>query len=188
MKNIKFIIGLGNPGPLYRNTYHNAGFLALDSLMKDLAGPASLTIKFKDIDRAFQYCKSNGPVFVKPLLPMNLSGQGIKKAMRYFGAKPEEILIVHDDSDIPIGLFKTSFSRNSAGHRGVESVIKNLNTKNFWRLRIGIRPPEKITGQTAPTRKKAGNFVMKKISAADQTALKAVFSKISGLVKTASKS
>ncbi len=93
---------------------------------------------------------------------MNESGKAVKEAMKYFKIKPEEILIVHDDSDIELGKYKISFGRGSAGHNGVQSIINNLKTKNFWRLRIGVRP---TTNNRRPTTQiKAGDFVLKKIS------------------------
>jgi len=98
---------------------------------------------------------------------MNESGKAVKEAVKYFRAKPEEILIIHDDSDIELGKYKISFGRGSAGHQGVESIIKSLGTKNFWRLRIGIRRTK---------RKKAGEFVLKKITPADKLVWERLFS------------
>lgn len=99
----------------------------------------------------------------------------MKKALKKHGAKPEEVLIVHDDSDIALGNFKLSFGRGSAGHKGVESIINALGTKNFWRLRLGIRPQER--GGLEAARKKAEEFVLRKISAKDRKTLGEVFEK-----------
>ncbi len=148
LQDIKLIIGLGNPGKEYEKTCHNAGFLFIDYLND------KQPIKIKTL-------KSN--VF------MNESGIFIAKILKKTGLKPEEILIVHDDSDIELGKYKISFGRGSAGHNGAESVIKSLKTKNFWRLRIGVRPPEK------ESRKKAGDFVLKKISWGNSAILEKVF-------------
>src|SRR3989304_4245173 len=93
----------------------------------------------------------------------------------YFKVKPEEILIIHDDSDIEIGKYKLSFNRGAAGHLGVQSIMDALGTKNFWRLRIGIR---KKTGLPAEARQvKAGEMVLKKISKKDLEILEDVFKK-----------
>ncbi len=118
--NVKLIIGLGNPGKEYENTRHNTGFIFIDELAKQL----------KTAD--FKYEKSQ--TF------MNNSGSGVLTLAKFHRIKPENILIVHDDIDILWGKFKFSFGRSSAGHKGVESIIKALKTKNFWRLRIGIQP------------------------------------------------
>ena len=164
-QNIKLIIGLGNPESQYGQTYHNAGFLFINK-MSDYG-------KFKN-NKNFEYLKINGLIFIKPLVFMNESSKAVFAAMKYFKAKPEEILIVHDDSDIEIGKFKISFGRGSAGHNGVESIIKSLKTKDFWRLRIGIRPQK--------SKQKAEKFVLKKISKKDLEILEKVFKEAAGKI------
>ncbi len=160
--NCRLIIGLGNPGKEYKKTYHNIGLSAIDFLK---------ITKFQiSASKKFEYAKINGRIFVKPLSFMNESGKTVAETIKYFSAKSEkikteEILVVHDDSDIELGKYKLSFGRTSAGHLGVESIIKELKTKNFWRLRIGVR---KKTGLSAKIqRTKAGEFVLKKISSPD---------------------
>ena len=155
--NLKFklIIGLGNPGKDYENTYHNAGFLFINYLMENQQVQSS-KLKVKSSETY-----------------MNESGKFVAKELKKSGTKPEELLIVHDDSDIELGNYKLSFNRNAAGHHGVESIIKALKTKNFWRLRIGIRPPQK----KGSPRLKAEKFVLKKITAADKKMLEKVFEK-----------
>ncbi|OGY99212.1 MAG: hypothetical protein A2945_05530 [Candidatus Liptonbacteria bacterium RIFCSPLOWO2_01_FULL_52_25] len=150
---MKLIIGLGNPGPQYASTYHNVGFLFVDYLAKNLPNSKSEILNSKLL-------KSN--VF------MNESGSYVKKAMKRCGAKPHEILVAHDDSDIALGNYKLSFDRSSAGHKGVQSVIDALGTEKFWRLRIGIRPASRRNA-------KALDFVLKKISPADREILASTF-------------
>ncbi|MEK7657876.1 MAG: aminoacyl-tRNA hydrolase [Patescibacteria group bacterium] len=162
---VKLVIGLGNPGKEYYKTYHNVGFLIIDFLKIP---------KFKtSASKKFEYAKINDLILIKPLFFMNESGKAVLDAIKYFKIKPEEILAVHDDSDIELGKYKLSFGRASAGHNGVESIIQSLKTKNFWRLRIGIR---KISNNSKRTkaglpaearRAKAGEFVLRKISASD---------------------
>lgn len=151
----KLIIGLGNPDSKYHNTYHNVGHLFIDHLTK------SSQLKAK---------------ILKTDVYMNESGGVVKKALKKFCAKPEELLVVHDDSDIYLGNYKLSFGRGAAGHHGVENIQAALKTKNFWRLRIGIRP------QNPPSlklrRAKAGKFVLKKISPTDKKILESIFEKI----------
>ena len=114
---------------------------------------------------------------------MNESGGFVKKMLKKKGVKPEALLVIHDDSDLNLGSFKFSFGRGSAGHKGAESVIRTLGTKDFWRLRIGIRPigpisPIGLIGLIARRRKKAGEFVLRKISAKDKKTLESVFAEI----------
>lgn len=170
IKEIKLVIGLGNPGKKYEETYHNAGFLAVDFLLKNNFPDAPKELKFK-VPRLknFGYVETNGLIFIKPVVFMNNSGKAIEEALRYFSIKPEETLIVHDDSDIELGNLKVSFNRGSAGHKGVESIIRILKTQNFYRLRIGIgknNPPVGIS------RKKAEDIVLKKINKKDMETIK----------------
>jgi len=92
--------------------------------------------------------------------------------MKKIGAKPNDLIVIHDESDLPLGDYKISRNKHSAGHRGVQSIIDALHTKDFTRIRIGIRPAAEIK------RKKASAFVLKKITARDKRILNAVFKKI----------
>ena len=162
---IRFIVGLGNPGNEYKNTFHNIGSLAVDYLTKE-----NLNFRRSPKTKNFEYLKANNLIFVRPLTFMNESGIAVRQALQYFKIKPVEILIIHDDSDIELGKYKLSFGRGSAGHKGIESIIKNLKTKNFWRLRLGV----KTTGQKI----KAGALVLKKISAPTQKIFQKVFEEV----------
>lgn len=148
-QNFKLIVGLGNPDKKYENTYHNAGFLFIDFLKK----------------------KPQIAKILKSTEYMNESGKFVAKELKRSGARPEELLIVHDDSDIALGNYKLSFARGAAGHHGIESVMASIKKNNFWRLRIGIRP------QNEKVRQKSEKFVLKKISAADKEVLEEVFAK-----------
>lgn len=148
----KLIFGLGNPDKQYENTYHNTGHLAADLLEKN----AELRAK---ISKSGAY--------------MNESGKALKKLIKNTNIKPEEILVIQDDSDLFLGDFKLSFNRGSAGHKGIENIIQSLGTKAFWRLRVGIRP-QPIKGQK---RLKAESFVLKKISLKDKKLLREALEK-----------
>jgi peptidyl-tRNA hydrolase, PTH1 family len=103
---------------------------------------------------------------------MNESGRAVHDAMRVFDAKPEDIIVIHDDSDIPVGEFKRTTGGGSAGHNGIRSVIDHLHTQDFARIRIGIRAPDEAH------RKKAGDFVLSPITPADKKVFENVFEKI----------
>ncbi len=140
---IKLIIGLGNPGNDYENTPHNIGFLFVETLAKH-CDSASFEYKKKLDSEISEVRLQKSPEvrlwLAKPQTFMNTSGAAVLSLSNYFKIKPEHILIVHDDIDIVWGEFKFSLGRSSAGHKGVESIITLLKTKNFWRLRIGIQP------------------------------------------------
>jgi PTH1 family peptidyl-tRNA hydrolase len=172
----KLLVGLGNPDKEYENTYHNVGALmlvymkkpqALNNLTKEVQ---EITwVKHKDL---FEYVEADDAIFVRPMTYMNESGKAVREAMKKFGAKPEDLTIIHDDSDIIIGNYKISFARSSAGHKGVQSIIDALKTNAFTRIRIGIRPARERQ------RQKAGDFALKQISKTDQVILAEVFKKI----------
>lgn len=160
----KLIIGLGNPGEDYKDTYHNVGLLFLDHFFDDA--------KFK-VYKNFMYAKVGNAVVVKPLTFMNDSGKAVSLAIKHFKTNTKELLIIHDDSDIELGKYKVSVGRGGAGHKGVESIIKAVGTNEFTRLRIGVRRENKNR------RMKAGNFVLRKICKGDLISLKKTFKNIS---------
>lgn len=129
------LIGLGNPGDEYANTFHNAGKMALDIIAKEIQGKDQKTIKSKK----FSYSKTDRFILVWPLTFMNESGEAAANAINYFKLDPTEALVLHDDSDLAIGKCKLEKNRGSAGHHGIESIFDHLRTRNFWRLRIGVR-------------------------------------------------
>ncbi len=127
--------GLGNPGPKYKNTRHNAGAEAVRSLLLTWQ-------EKKDYLVATENFGQSEIIFVLPTTFMNESGLAIKKALNDFNLKPEHLIVVHDDADLSLGQTKLSFSSGSAGHRGVDSIIEHVGTKDFWRLRYGLGRPE----------------------------------------------
>jgi len=148
------IVGLGNPGSEYEYTYHNLGMLFLRGLQTNFAA------SFKNhTSKIFRYAKIKSRIFVEPLTFMNESGSAVQTALHYFKETPQHLLLVHDDSDLVLGSYKIDFGRGAAGHKGVGSVINALGTKNFFRLRIGIRP----LASEGKKREKASEFVLRKI-------------------------
>ncbi|OGF26233.1 aminoacyl-tRNA hydrolase [Candidatus Falkowbacteria bacterium RIFOXYB2_FULL_47_14] len=145
---MKLIIGLGNPGEEYRKTRHNAGFIALDAFAKKEGLSWTINKKFNAAT-----AETSGVLLVKPLTYMNNSGQSAQAVMAYYKLLPktlgllrrtdadlsELLTVIHDDLDIPLGEYRISVDSRSAGHRGVESIIGHLKTKNFKRIRIGIK-------------------------------------------------
>jgi PTH1 family peptidyl-tRNA hydrolase len=134
---MKIIIGLGNPDEEYYETRHNVGFMMLDYLAKKYDGDEfTLEKKLNALATKVKIEKVSA-ILVKPLTYVNKSGETAGKAKNYYKVKPEDIVLIHDDLDIEFGNTKLSFDKNSGGHKGVESVMRGLKTKKFWRLRIG---------------------------------------------------
>lgn len=162
------IIGLGNPGVEFENTYHNVGFLAVDAILANNEEPRP----WKTHKKLFSYARARNLVFVKPLTFMNESGIAVKEALKKFGVPPEKLVVIHDESDLAIGNLKFSIGKNAAGHNGVQSIMNHIGTKEFQRIRIGVRPVR----ETA--RKKAGAFVLSSITIKDRATLAKVFEEI----------
>ncbi|MBI4119013.1 MAG: aminoacyl-tRNA hydrolase [Parcubacteria group bacterium] len=175
---MKIIVGLGNPGEKYAKTRHNTGEFYLTKLRniwseKDFTeSKTALWLETK--------VEKNKVFLIFPTGFMNNSGESLKKTLAALKLKPKpaDILVVHDDLDIELGRLKMSLARSSAGHRGVESVIKMLKTNKFWRLRIGIAPKKKPDG------KKLIDFILKKFSPAEERILNKNLKKISAGLAT----
>ena len=134
---IHLVVGLGNPGEDYAETKHNAGFLALDKLSTKIRGALRETSTHNSIYKEGM-CKGARLILLKPLTFMNASGEAVAQIAKKFKIAPEEVLLVYDDMDIPLGKIRIRRHGGSAGHNGVESIITRLNSNKFARLRIGI--------------------------------------------------
>ena len=153
---MKLIIGLGNPGKEYEKTRHNAGFLAVDKIVSSSEYQV-LSVKQKFNAEISQGTINNEKtILAKPQTFMNNSGQAVRAILDYYKINPEDIIVIHDDLDISLGEFKISKNKNSGGHKGIQSIIDHLGTKDFTRIRIGINVENKKT----PTEK----FVLGKFS------------------------
>lgn len=175
------IVGLGNPGIKYKRTRHNMGFRVLDELQKENDFP---DFKFSKKFNSLISKKNTGKekiILAKPKTFMNNSGQTVKKLSTYYSLPTISLIVVHDDIDLPLGKIRISKKRGSAGHKGVESIIKELGSKNFARLRIGIRNQE--SGVKNRWKFVLKNFIkeeekiVKKITKKSCSALKTILSK-----------
>lgn len=129
------IVGLGNPGSEYEQTRHNIGFLAIDALIQ--SGGYAACNPQKKLHAAIS--QNAGVIIAKPTTFMNRSGSALSAITSYYDiTETASMLIVHDDLDIQFGTMKLQRDRSAAGHNGVSSIAQSLNTKAFWRLRIGI--------------------------------------------------
>ena len=133
------VIGLGNPKKEYQSTRHNAGFMFVDWL----AGEFSKSLFTRKNTVTTDVTISGQTVkLAKSLEMMNNSGTAVENLVDYFDIPPKNVIVVHDDIDIRLGTAKLVFARGSGGHNGVNSVITQLGTKGFCRLRLGIAPKE----------------------------------------------
>lgn len=158
--NIKIIVGLGNPGRQYQGTRHNLGHWLISRLKnewenKPLPKPRIIWAQ----NRSF----------------MNEAGKDVAQLVRRHRVELKDLLLLHDDLDIPLGEFRLQFNRSSAGHRGVQSVIDELGSPAFWRLRVGIgRPP---AGETVD------DFVLGRFSLKEQQILDALYPRLFAIIR-----
>lgn len=142
-KRVTLLVGLGNPGPEYAITPHNLGFTALDAIAATLhATPFKHERRFT-ADAAVARFGGDRIILAKPQTMMNRSGIAVHTLTAYYKIPASSVWIVHDDLDLPIGAVRHSFDSRAAGHRGVQSIIDELGTQAFHRLRIGIGRPER---------------------------------------------
>jgi len=136
---MKIIAGLGNPGPKYDGTRHNIGFAVADALAekggvrvsKNMFGAVTGVVRLAGDDA----------ILVKPQTYMNLSGTAVAPIMRYFKAGPSDLIVIHDDLDLPFGGLRIRKTGGDGGHNGVSSVIREIDTANFIRLKVGVGRP-----------------------------------------------
>ena len=130
------IAGLGNPGLRYRNTRHNAGFMALD----EIAGKLGVRFSKKKFQGVVAEARSGGEkiVLLKPHTYMNLSGDAVREAAEYYQIPPERIIVIYDDVDIAPGRVRVRASGSAGTHNGMRSVVARLGTQAFVRVRVGI--------------------------------------------------
>lgn len=160
---MKIIIGLGNPGEKYEKTRHNVGFSTVNSLQLTVDSFENWKLNKKfNADIANGKLGQEKVVLLKPLTFMNNSGQAVGAAASFYKIKPADILVIHDDIDLPLGKIRIKKDGASGGHRGVESIIAALGSKNFARLKIGVAP------ETRPKNFDAANFVLKKFGKAEE--------------------
>jgi len=159
---MRLIIGLGNPDKEHEQTRHNFGWLVLDSLTekKELNWT-----KNKQSNSLIATLEGKEKIIlVKPLTYMNNSGQAVKALKQFYKIPVNKIIVIYDDIDLPYGKIRISKNRSAGGHKGVDSIIQHLKSKDFKRLRLGI----------GPQKGKAEDFVLEKFSAEEKKQLKEI--------------
>jgi peptidyl-tRNA hydrolase, PTH1 family len=142
---IRLLVGLGNPGTAYEATRHNAGFWWIDGVAHRLKASLHSDRAYKALVARISLTRSaqeGGPLWLmQPQTFMNLSGQSVAALARFFKIAPQEILVVHDELDIPPGTLRLKQGGSPGGHNGLKSIDAELGSKEYWRLRIGIGHP-----------------------------------------------
>ncbi len=167
------IIGLGNPGREYRETRHNAGFLIIDRLAKDLEIPMT-RVQQKALIGSGMF-RDKKIYLAKPQTFMNLSGEAVAGLARFYKVPAGQILVAHDDLDLPFGTLRLRAAGSSAGQKGVQSIIERLGTQDFPRLRFGIGRP--------PGSKQGANYVLQGFVGQEKKELEFLLDKAAAAVK-----
>jgi peptidyl-tRNA hydrolase, PTH1 family len=139
-KPIKLVVGLGNPGPEYERTRHNAGFWFAEDIAHDIGGSFASEKKFHGLIARGTAAAAD----IRSLMPqtyMNLSGNSVAAVAKFYDIAPDEILVAHDELDLDAGEIKMKFGGGHAGHNGLRDIQAKLGTGDYWRLRIGIGHP-----------------------------------------------
>lgn len=145
MESMKLILGLGNPGKEYADTRHNAGFIALDFLRGYFGlEPFKMSAKHR-AEIAQGEVQGEKIILAKPQTYMNLSGEAAASIAAFYKIPAENIIVIHDEADLPWGAVRVRQGGSSAGHNGIKSLIASLG-ENFYRVRLGIKPEKPFPG------------------------------------------
>jgi len=174
---MKLIVGLGNPGEKYEKTRHNLGFMIVDRFLKDFEQIKNTSwensTKFKSDIAQIEWQPKHGNldkvILVQPRTFMNNSGMAVKIIADFYKIASEDIWIINDDIDLPLGAMKIRFGGASAGHRGIESIIEQLGSDKFWRFRMGIGEKRELNDSRV---KNVDDFVLGIFSGSEKGKLK----------------
>lgn len=172
--NIKFVVGLGNPGEKYSNTRHNFGFKAVDEIVES----EKLSWKnWNDMASITLYRRNNNNILIaKPMTFMNNSGFPVSALLKYYKIVPEEMLVLYDDYTIPMGEYKFRATGSSGGHNGISSIIEQTGTNIFPRMKLGMGP--------LPEYAKIVDFVLTNFNSQDKEKINVVLNQIKDIVDT----
>lgn len=137
---MKILVGLGNPGARYNHTRHNAGFIVLDSIVGK--GDGVWKSSKRNADEASLNLFGEKCLLLKPTCFMNLSGKSVAAAVKFYKVNPADLIIIYDDIDMVSGKVKTKLGGGHGGHNGVRSIIQELGTNDFVRIKIGVGRPD----------------------------------------------
>lgn len=182
---MKLIIGLGNPGKRYKNTRHNIGFRVVDRLA-EIFNATSLTCKMCRAHLAGVRKGEKEKIFLaKPQTYMNKSGEAVAALANFYKVKPVNIWVIYDDIDLPLGKLRIRTGGGSGGHKGVESIIRQLGTREFVRFRFGIKSSVKSEKLKTKNYRDTTEFVLSPFDKEEEETVKEMIEKVAEAVKVA---
>lgn len=165
---MKLIVGLGNPGEKYASVRHNLGFKVVEEFVKQMhGGEWNMADKFKT-----EIIKSGEVIYAKPQTYMNNSGMAVKLLTAYYKILPEDVIVVYDELDLPLGKIKVRMGGAAAGHHGVESIISVLGTDQFIRVRLGIGNLKTQSSEHKGAHVSAEKFVLEPFMHSEKSSVK----------------
>ncbi len=183
-KLMKLIVGLGNPGQKFQKTRHNIGFRVVDEFVKRNSFPI---FKLSKRDKSLiseGFFNNQKIIIAKPQTFMNLSSKAVKLLNTKYKVQDTNLWVIHDDIDLPLGKIKIVENRGAAGHKGVQSIIEELSTKNFIRFRVGIKPTMSIFSTIVEN---VDKFVLKKFNKGEEEIVMKVIGKTVEAIEVAIK-
>ena len=176
---MKLIVGLGNPGPEYRQTRHNFGFMAVDNYVEHQAGEWHLKSKF-NAEMAEIGSGDDKVILAKPQTFYNLVGQSVQLIRSYYRIDLADVMVIHDEMALSLGVIRTRRGGSDAGNNGIRNII-NTNGSNFARVRIGSGLQPTASGDTQPTNNRR-DYVLGRLAADDQAILQAEFATVNQII------
>lgn len=168
------VVGLGNPGKEYEHTRHNVGFLVLDELAERKNIPIQ-RLKYRALTNTAQFGQTRA-LLMKPITYMNLSGESVGEAARFFKLSPEQIVVISDDTDLPVGKLRFRRKGSAGGHNGLKSIISHLGSEQFIRLKIGV-------GKKPHPDYDMANWVLGRFSGPDQAVINETVSRAADAIE-----
>jgi peptidyl-tRNA hydrolase, PTH1 family len=177
---MKLVVGLGNPGFLYARNRHNIGFMCVNHLAR---------MQRIHFDRRQGYARTGlgniGPqrvVLARPQIFMNSSGDSVHRLVQLLKITPADLVVIHDDLDLPLGKVRLRLGGSSGGHKGIESIIARLGSRDFYRARVGIGRPEIDGDRPAEKEEAVIGYVLSDFTGEERKRVEAVLPEVSGAV------
>lgn len=176
---MRLIVGLGNPGKEYTDTRHNLGWMVIDALGQKLeVGDWRAERSYESDIAEYRSASDERWMLAKPTTFMNNSGRAVANLARFYKVAPADILVVHDELDLPLGTLRLRLGGSAAGHHGIESIAYQLGSDAFWRLRCGI------SSKTETRPNETSDFVLGRFSADERLVLPRIIETASTLVNS----
>lgn len=186
MSQVRLIAGLGNPGPQYEKTRHNLGFMLADALYASAAEKSAAGAWRERTGALVSEVRSGAErlLLVKPQTYMNRSGEPLVQVMQFYKVTPAEIVVLHDEVDLPLGALRIKQGGGDGGHNGIKSVVQSLGTSDFVRFRLGVGRPVLPAGSEAAQADGVANWVLGRFAQEEQPSVKELLTRATLALET----